>query len=134
MSKKLRKRVRKDLKESITDETVEERYERLKVGERTGMALSTYKKLDDAFKEMEKGDYGLYDGGTVSKQNEDGSWTEKVEYHRNAWYVGYRFMDGEEKVKEKVRGRMKSSGVFFATTDVHQDNLNDYDAVWMQVF
>lgn len=58
MSKKLRKRVRKDLKESITDETVEERYERLKVGERTGMALSTYKKLDDAFKEMEKGDYG----------------------------------------------------------------------------
>lgn len=83
---------------------------------------------------MEKGDYGLYDGGTVSKQNEDGSWTEKVEYHRNAWYVGYRFMDGEEKVKEKVRGRMKSSGVFFATTDVHQDNLNDYDAVWMQVF
>ena len=95
---------------------------------------ATYQNIGTGITEMKKGDYGLYDGGTVSKQNEDGSWTEKVEYHRNAWYVGYRFMDGEEKVKEKVRGRMKSSGVFFATTDAHQDNVNEYDAVWMQVF
>ena len=58
MSKKLRKQVRKDLKESITEETVEERYERLKIGERTGMALSTYEKLDDAFQDINKGDLG----------------------------------------------------------------------------
>ena len=49
---------KKEMKESVIEETVEERYERLKIGERTGMALSTYKKLDDAFKDMEKGDYG----------------------------------------------------------------------------
>ena len=93
-----------------------------------------FKDTGTKITKMEKGDYGLYDGGTVSKQNEDGSWTEKVEYHRNAWYVGYRFMDGEEKVKEKVRERMKSAGVFFATTDVHQDNVNEYDTLWLRVF
>lgn len=58
VSKKLRKRGKEDLRELILDETVEERYERLKVGERTGMALSTYKKLDDAFEDINKGDYG----------------------------------------------------------------------------
>lgn len=93
-----------------------------------------FKDTGTKITKMEKGDYGLYDGGTVSKQNDDGSWTKDVEYHRNAWYVGYRFTDSEEKVKEKVRGRMKSAGVFFATTDAHQDNVNEYDAVWMQVF
>ena len=60
VSKKLRKRGKEDLRELILDETVEERYERLKVGERTGMALSTYKKLDDVFKDIEKGDYGRH--------------------------------------------------------------------------
>lgn len=49
---------KKEIEELVIEETVEERYGRLKVGERTGMALSTYKKLDDAFKDIEKGDYG----------------------------------------------------------------------------
>ena len=44
--------------ESIMKETVEERYESLKVKERTGMALSTYKKLDEVFQDMSKGDFG----------------------------------------------------------------------------
>ena len=39
-------------------ETVEERYESLKVKERTGMALSTYKKLDEVFQDMSKVDFG----------------------------------------------------------------------------
>ena len=94
----------------------------------------TYKDTGTKITEMKKGDYGLYDGGTVSKLNDNGSWTANTEYHRNAWYVGYRFMANEEKVKEKVRGRMKSAGVFFATTDVHQDNVNEYDTLWMKVF
>lgn len=58
VSKKLRKRGKEDLRELILDETVEEKYERLKVGERTGMALSTYKKLDDVFQDINKGDLG----------------------------------------------------------------------------
>lgn len=49
---------KKEIEELVIEETVEERYGRLKVGERTGMALSTYKKLDDVFKDIEKGDYG----------------------------------------------------------------------------
>ena len=93
-----------------------------------------YKNTGTGITEMRKGDYGLYDGGTVAQLKDDGTWGSRVEYHRNAWYVGYRFMDSEEKVKEKVRGRMKSAGVFFATTDVHQDNVNEYDTLWMRVF
>lgn len=62
MSKKskVRKLVKKgkELKESEKEESVEERYERLKIGERTGMALSTYKKLDDVFQDINKGDLG----------------------------------------------------------------------------
>ena len=58
VSKKLRKRGKEDLRGLILDETVEERYGRLKVGERTGMALSTYKKLDDVFQDINKGDLG----------------------------------------------------------------------------
>ena len=58
VSKKLRKRGKEDLRGLILDETVEEKYERLKVGKRTGMALSTYKKLDDVFQDINKGDLG----------------------------------------------------------------------------
>lgn len=36
--------------------TAEERYEGLNVGKRTGLSLSTYKKLYEAFQEIEKGD------------------------------------------------------------------------------
>lgn len=38
------------------EKTAEERYEGLNVGKRTGLSLSTYKKLYEAFQEIEKGD------------------------------------------------------------------------------
>ena len=89
----------------------------------------TYKNPGTAITEMQKGDYGLYDGGTVKV---DGSVTE---FHRNVWYVGYRFTDSEAKVREKIKGRMESAGVFLATSDVHKDTVNDGNAaVWMKVF
>ena len=69
-----------------------------------------------------EGYYGICDGGTING------------YHRNAWYVGYRFKSGEEKVRDKIRGRMESSGVFLGTADAHEDMHNDRSAaVWMRV-
>ena len=83
------------------------------------------KNIDNYITPLEEGCYGLYDKGTVKATGE---------YHRNAWYVGYRFKTGEEKVREKIRSRMKSSGVFLGTMDVHEDNYNDKSvAVWMRV-
>lgn len=38
------------------EKTAEERYEGLNIGKRTGLSLSTYKKLYEAFQEIEKGD------------------------------------------------------------------------------
>ena len=82
---------------------------------------------------LQKGCYRIFDGGTeVSKDKKT-----KTAYHRNAWYVGYRFLDGEEKVKEKIRGRLKSSGVQFGTADAHINKYEGDDqsaAVWMRVF
>ena len=75
---------------------------------------------------ISEGYYGLCDGGTDGKA--------RTEYHRNAWYVGYRFKAGEEKVRDKIRGRMQSAGVFLGTADAHKDNYNDNSvAVWMKV-
>ena len=69
-----------------------------------------------------EGYYGICDGGTING------------YHRNAWYVGYRFKSGEERVRDKIRGRMESSGVFLGTADAHEDMHNDRSAaVWMRV-
>ncbi len=69
-----------------------------------------------------EGYYGICDGGTING------------YHRNAWYVGYRFKSGEEKVRDKIRGRMESSGVFLGTADAHEDMHNDRSAaVWLRV-
>ena len=84
--------------------------------------------------ELEKGSYGLYDGGTFKEKNKDDKWVQ-TEFHRNSWYVGYRFKDDEDKVKEKIRGRMNSSEVFFGTADVHKDTYNDNNmVVWLKVF
>ena len=72
---------------------------------------------------LKEGCYGVCDGGTLNG------------FHRNAWYVGYCFKDDEGKVREKIRGRMKSSGVFFGTPDAHKDTYNDNSAaVWLRVF
>ena len=84
--------------------------------------------------ELEKGSYGLYDGGTFKEKNAQDKWVQ-TEFHRNSWYVGYRFKDDEDKVREKIRGRMKSAGVFFGTADVHKDTYYDNNmVVWLKVF
>lgn len=84
---------------------------------------------------LTEGCYGVCDGGRVFVWNEGTKKWEQTEHHRNAWYVGYRFKEGEEKVREKIRGRMASAGVFFGTPDAHKDTYNDNSAaVWMRVF
>lgn len=84
--------------------------------------------------ELEQGSYGLYDGGTFKEKDANNNW-KQTEYHRNAWYVGYRFNDDEGKVRDKIRGRMNSAGVFLGTFDAHKDTYNDNSAaVWLQVF
>lgn len=83
---------------------------------------------------LEQGSYGLYDGGTFKEKDANNNW-KQTEYHRNAWYVGYRFNDDEGKVRDKIRGRMNSAGVFLGTFDAHKDTYNDNSAaVWLQVF
>lgn len=42
-------------------ESLKKKYRRLKVKEKTGMSLSTYEKLNDAIKEVEKGNYDEYE-------------------------------------------------------------------------
>ncbi len=77
------------------------------------------------------GYYGICDGGTVRDKNNS---SVVKEYRRNLWYAGYRFKPGEEKVKEKIKGRMKSIGIFFGTADAHLgEKEGAEDAVWLRV-
>ncbi len=77
---------------------------------------------------LSEGCYGICDGGRIM----DG--TTIRENHRSQWYVGYRFTEGEEVVREKIRGMMNTAGVFFGTADAHKDENNDNSAaVWMRV-
>ena len=71
--------------------------------------------------EMNKGCYGVCDGGNGK---------------RTMWYVGYRFRDNEDAVKQKVKGRLKTFEMHFATGDAHKNNDVDADqaaAVWLRV-
>lgn len=69
-----------------------------------------------------EGYYGVCDGGTING------------FHRNAWYVGYRFKADEGKVRDKIRGRLEAEGAFLGTADAHKDTYNDNSvAVWMRV-
>ena len=80
--------------------------------------------------DLGKGCYGLCDGGTEKDEN-----NEETAYHRREWYVGYRFTEDEGAVREKIRGRLKASGLMFGTPDAHIDNLGDNEAaVWLRVF
>ena len=77
------------------------------------------------------GYYGICDGGTVRDKNNS---SVVKEYRRNLWYAGYRFKPGEEKVKEKIKGRMKSIGILFGTADAHLgEKEGAEDAVWLRV-
>ena len=74
-----------------------------------------------------QGYYGLCDGGQARYTNDN-------TYHRNEWYVGYCFKSDEAKVRDKIRLRMESAGVFLGTADAHKDTYNDNSvAVWMRV-
>ena len=86
-------------------------------------------KLGNHSTNLVEGYYGICDGGTVKDNNN------VTEYHRNAWFVGYRFTKSEENVKEKIRGRMTTAGVFLGTPDAHENTVSNQDtAVWMRVF
>lgn len=84
--------------------------------------------------ELGIGCYGVCDGGTDvdesgNQKKDPGAW------HRREWYVGYRFTEGEDVVREKIRGRLKSSGLVFGTPDAHLDIKGNNDAaVWLRVF
>ncbi len=88
---------------------------------------------------LKEGCYGICDGGTVKKPN--GKFDDKgnpkydtTEYHRSKWYVGYCFQEGEEAVRDKIKGMMNTAGVFLGTADAHQDTYNENNvAVWMRV-
>ena len=76
------------------------------------------------------GCYGVCDGGTERDSSD-----KEVAYHRQTWYVGYRFTEKEDAVKEKLRGRKDSAGLVFGTADAHIDTVRDNGvAVWMKVF
>ena len=77
---------------------------------------------------LQKGYYGVYDGGTEIING-------TRYYHRDTWYVGYRFKDDEGKVREKIRARLKSNvGMWLGTGDAHIDNDRDNEeAVWLKV-
>lgn len=77
---------------------------------------------------LQPGCYGVCDGGTIRENG-------KIkEYHRDVWYVGYRFKDNEGAVREKIRARMKSTGVWLGTGDAHVDyKRSNEEAVWLKV-
>ena len=88
---------------------------------------------------LKEGYYRICDGGTVKTAvsfdvNGKATHWKETEYHRNRWYVGYAFKADEGLVREKIKGRLESAGVFFGTADAHEDTYNDNSAaVWMRV-
>lgn len=93
----------------------------------TGINLNkTYKTKNSDGKEqtntdLAKGYYGICDGGGQAGK-------------RHVWYAGYRFNDNEEKVREKIRGRLKTSNLMFGTADAHPDPDDEKAAaVWLRV-
>ena len=77
---------------------------------------------------LQPGCYGVCDGGTEEISG-------KKYYHRDTWYVGYRFKDNEGPVREKIRARLKSNaGMWLGTGDAHVDyNRSNEEAVWLKV-
>ena len=87
------------------------------------------------YTKIKAGFYGVCDSGSVFI---DG----KKITDRRTWYVGYRFKSSENAVKEKIKGRMKTAGVWFGTGDAHpyieggsgNTKETDDEAVWLQAF
>ncbi|MBQ6971960.1 MAG: type II secretion system protein [Synergistaceae bacterium] len=80
--------------------------------------------------DLVEGYYGICDGGTSrdSKGNETAS-------YRNNWYAGYRFKSDEAAVRQKILGRLESSGgLWLGTADAHETPKGDNSqAVWLKV-
>lgn len=84
--------------------------------------------------ELKPGCYGIYDAGTNQ---------------RTEWFVGYAFADGEDRVRDKVKGRAKQLGLSFTDKADPDDvvvrarenagkpeeewRLNGEHAVWLHV-
>ena len=69
------------------------------------------------------------------RQSAAGTTRKNTDLGRQTWYVGYRFTENEEAVKEKLRARKESAGLVFGTADAHIDTVRDNGvAVWMKVF
>ncbi|MBQ9419466.1 MAG: type II secretion system protein [Synergistaceae bacterium] len=55
---------------------------------------------------------------------------------RTTWYVGYRFNDGEDTVREKIRNRASSLGLHFTDTTPNsgaKTKVGEGKIVWMKV-
>ncbi len=63
------------------------------------------------------GSYGVFDAGND---------------HRDTWYVGYSFTESEKNtVREKLRGRLKSLGLHFASP--YPQSTDGEDCIWLKV-
>ena len=78
--------------------------------------------------------------GTQDKLNAGTYGIYNVANRRSTWYVGYKFIKGEESVKEKLKGRAKSVGLIFSSEypnpkndDPKQSNDTGDSTVWMHV-
>ena len=70
---------------------------------------------------LKLGYYGVCDGGGKAGK-------------RHIWYVGYRFKEGEDAVKRKIAGKIKSLGLMFGTADAHENPYEDNaEAIWLKV-
>ena len=70
---------------------------------------------------LKLGYYGVCDGGGTANK-------------RYIWYVGYRFKKGEDAVKKKIAGKIKSLGLMFGTADAHENPYEDgTEAIWLKV-
>ena len=75
-------------------------------------------------KEVTKGTYAVFNGNP----------------ERTTWFVGYRFLDSENSVKEKVRAKAGLLPIHFASKwpnpqgkDPTDKNLETKDSVWMYI-
>lgn len=83
---------------------------------------------------IKAGGYGVCDGGS-SSGTDDGA-------YRTSWFVGYKFADNEDSVKEKLYGRAKSLGLVFSNKTPNNYNGSSGSSgkaegdkiVWMRVF
>ena len=75
--------------------------------------------------EIKKGGYGIYNTGGGQKVND-------IEENRKTWFVGYRFNDGQEGVKDKLKGKRFKLGLHFTNKWPCKKNEAE-NTVWLKV-